>query len=71
MPMCLRRSHRLAAGMWGRIVMGEGRMRFTSEAAPSSDYIVTADAPQAIPPELSHSVEPLGAVRFVIQFYQP
>jgi tellurite resistance-related uncharacterized protein len=70
MPAGLRRSHRLAAGVWGRIVMGEGRMRFVSESDPTCDLVVTSEAPQAIPPEVPHSVEPLGPVRFVIQFYQ-
>ncbi|HEX3567344.1 MAG TPA: DUF3565 domain-containing protein [Acidimicrobiales bacterium] len=71
MPIALRRSHRLARGVWGRIVMSEGRMRFVSETDPVFDLIITPDAPQPIPPELAHRVEPLGPVRFAIQFFRP
>jgi tellurite resistance-related uncharacterized protein len=71
MPAGLRRSHRLARGVWGRIAMSEGRMRFVSETDPVFEVVITPDAPQPIPPELTHRVEPLGPVRFVIQFFQP
>lgn len=71
MPAGLRRAHRLAAGVWGRIVVAQGRMRFVSESDPRCDLIVTPASPQAIPPELPHAVEPLGPVRFAIEFYGP
>ena len=71
MPPALRRDHRVARGLWGRIVMGAGRMRFVSETDPVCDVIVTPDGPQAIPPEVTHRVEPIGSVRFAIEFYQP
>jgi tellurite methyltransferase len=71
MPAALRSSHRLASGVWEQIVISEGRMRFVSETDPVCDVVITPDAPQAIPPEVSHRVEPLGPVRFALQFYQP
>jgi len=65
MPDGLRSEHRTKAGVWGRIVVLEGRLRYhvrgtTHELAPDTAGIVV--------PELSHRVEPVGPVRFFVEF---
>jgi tellurite resistance-related uncharacterized protein len=68
LPPGLRRAHRVAAGNWGRICVVEGALRFVAETRPPIDVVITAGAPQAIPPEVPHEVEPQGSVRFFVEF---
>lgn len=68
MPQALRRAHRIAGGTWGRIVVQLGRLRFVASTAPPLEIIVDSGTPQAVPPDMEHAVEPLGSVRFSIDF---
>jgi tellurite methyltransferase len=68
MPAALRRAHRMAAATWGRICVEQGRLRFVAATEPTLEVEVGPDAPQPIPPEVEHSVEPLGRVRFAVEF---
>ena len=68
MPVGLRRAHRLSAGVWGRLHVVEGRLRFRAATEPPLDVTVDRERPQPIPPEVDHEVEPLGAVRFSVEF---
>lgn len=68
MPKGLLRSHRLAGRTWGRLVVRQGRLRFTAATKPPIDVVLTAGCTQAVPPEVAHQVEPLGPVRFSIDF---
>jgi len=69
MPAGLRRAHRIAAGTWGRIVVHEGRLRFAAVTNPAIEIELGAGVTQAIPPGVEHEVEPLGAVRFAVEFF--
>ena len=69
MPAGLSRAHRVAAGTWGRIVVHYGHVRFTAATAPVIDVELEVGSAQAIPPEIDHQVESLGAVRFAIEFF--
>lgn len=71
MPAGLRGDHRVAAGTWGRIVVEAGRLRFRAATEPPLDTVVEPGRPQPIPPEVVHSVEPVGPVRFTVQFLRP
>jgi tellurite resistance-related uncharacterized protein len=71
MPAGLRRGHRVASGMWGRLRVVEGELRFVAQTQPVLDVTVVADTPQAIPPEVEHEVEPKGPVRFFVEFLRP
>jgi tellurite resistance-related uncharacterized protein len=71
MPAGLRRRHRLAAGTWGRITVHQGRLRFEMACASGRKVDLTGPgALQAIPPEIEHEVEPVGSVRFIIDFFK-
>src|SRR5665213_2262632 len=71
MPSALRRSHRVARGTWGRLTVHEGRLHFTAQAEPPVDVVLETHATQAIPPELAHDIEPVGAARFSIEWLVP
>ena len=68
MPAALRRAHRMAAATWGRIRVEQGRLRFVAATEPPLEVEVGPEAPQPIPPEVEHFVEPLGPVRFAVEF---
>lgn len=70
MPSGLSRAHRIATGRWGRIVVAEGRLRFTASTTPPLDVIVGPGSAQPIPPDVDHEVEPIGPVRFSIDFFE-
>ncbi|NNE12425.1 MAG: DUF1971 domain-containing protein, partial [Ilumatobacter sp.] len=71
-PSGLLREHRIAEGVWGRLVVRDGALTFVFDgetASPSS--LVTAPGEQIIPPGVPHHVVIGGAVRFVVEFYRP
>lgn len=68
MPVGLRRSHRLAAAIWGRIRVHAGRLQFSMASQPPMEIELLGDTEQAIPPEIFHEIRPLGSVRFVVDF---
>ena len=70
LPPGLRRAHQLAAGTWGQIVVLQGTLRFSMESEPPLTVDLTpGSAAQAIPPQVVHAVQPLGPVRFRIDFF--
>lgn len=68
LPAALTRSHRVPAGTWGVLHVEQGRLRFVAATDPPLDVVVEPGAPQSIPPEVEHHVEPLGPVRFFLEF---
>jgi tellurite methyltransferase len=68
MPAGLRRAHRVAAGLWGRLHVEEGTLRFRAATQPPMEVELGPGGIQPIPPETDHDVEPEGPVRFFVQF---
>jgi tellurite resistance-related uncharacterized protein len=68
-PAGLRREHRTAAGIWGLIVVLEGRLRFRA-LQPASETVLTAGTPIAVAPQQPHEVAADGSVRFYVEFYR-
>lgn len=68
LPAGLRAEHRLKAGAWGLIIVLEGRLKLTY-VDPPSEVILTPGAPGRILPEQAHFVEPLGAMKMRVDFY--
>lgn len=64
-PAGLRKDHTTKAGVWARIVVAEGRLRYH---VLGRTIEVTADAAGIVLPEVPHHVEPDGAVRFHVEF---
>lgn len=71
MPDALRRAHRVASGRWARLRVTDGRLRFVAQTTPVTDVILGDGQSQGIPPDVEHLVEPLGPVRFSIDFLAP
>jgi len=67
-PDGLRRDHTTRAGVWAKIVVLAGRLRHHVESLGVTREL-SPEAPGVVPPEVAHRVEPLGAVRFRVEFY--
>lgn len=68
-PAGLLRDHRIAAGVWGRLVVTVGALQF---AFSGDDEIrVAAGETVVIPPQQVHHVRVDGAVRFHVEFHRP
>jgi tellurite resistance-related uncharacterized protein len=72
-PPGLLRAHSTKVGVWGLIHVIEGRLayRITDPRHARSEAILTADAgPGVVEPTILHEVEPLGPVRFYVEFHR-
>lgn len=69
-PVGLRRAHRVADGVWGRLVVRSGSVDFVFEDEPDHVITVRAGQSQVIPPQLPHHVEFTGEATFAIEFHR-
>lgn len=68
LPAALTRTHTTKAGVWAKIEIIEGRLRYCAEGEPAQ--LLTPGRPGLIRPEQPHSVAIEDAVtRFRIAFY--
>ena len=54
--------------MWAQILVLEGRLRYVVDE-PALTTELGPDRPGVVPPEAQHRVEPLGPVRFQVEFW--
>lgn len=69
LPEGLKRDHATKAGVWGLIHVEAGRLRYRIAATGEVADIEPGDQIGVIEPEVTHRVEPIGAVRFFVEFY--
>jgi hemoglobin len=70
-PAGLRRAHRIAVGVWGRLRVRAGSVRFVLEEEADRSVLVEAGQDCVIEPGVLHHVEPSPDARFVVEFYRP
>jgi tellurite resistance-related uncharacterized protein len=71
-PPGLLATHRIASGVWGRLVVHSGSITFRFEDRPEEAHLVGPGEHFVIPPNRPHHVE-LGSepVEFAIEFHRP
>ena len=67
-PGGLTREHRTKAGVWGRLHVLEGRLRYVVLNGPMREFDLRGGDVAVIAPEMPHYVTPLGPVRFYVEF---
>jgi len=67
-PAGLRREHRTKDGVWALIRVVEGRLLYRT-LSPHEEQILTPDIFGVVAPQQAHEVQPLGQVRFFVEFY--
>ncbi len=68
MPAGLRRRHTTRAGVWARIEVHEGVLRYRILGEPTEEHRLSPGHPGVVEPEVPHEVEPEGACRFHVEF---
>jgi tellurite resistance-related uncharacterized protein len=69
----LLKAHTTKEGAWGLIHVLEGRLayRIIDPRRPVSETVLTPeDPPGVVEPTILHEVEPLGPVRFFVEFHR-
>lgn len=72
-PQGLLKAHTTKEGAWALIHVLDGRLtyRIKDPRRPAREFILTADAPPGVvEPTILHEVEPLGPVRFYVEFHR-
>ncbi|HET8930079.1 MAG TPA: DUF1971 domain-containing protein [Acidimicrobiales bacterium] len=69
-PAGLLRSHRVASGVWGRLMTYTGSVVFVFEDAAEDPITVEAGESVVIPPARLHHVELPAPATFVIEFHR-
>lgn len=71
-PAALLKAHSTKEGAWGLIHVLEGRLAYRVEdpRRPGSETILAAGSTCVIEPTILHAVEPLGPVRFYVEFHR-
>lgn len=67
-PAGLLRDHRVATGVWGRLVVRSGSLHFGF--GDDDEVEVDAGDSVVIPPDQLHHVRVIGPVRFLVEFHR-
>lgn len=68
-PTGLRNDHSTKVGVWAKVIVIEGRLRYRVDAL-NTDMELSQDRVGIVVPEVRHRVEPIGTVRFYVEFYR-
>ncbi len=69
-PQSLRQQHNTKEGVWGKIWVVSGTLRYRILSPAQEEFILTPANAGVVEPEVPHQVEPLGRVEFYVEFYR-
>jgi tellurite resistance-related uncharacterized protein len=69
-PDGLLKDHNTKTGVWGKIVVLEGRLEYTIQEPKLEVIQLTPRAFGVVEPTIKHHIKPLGLVRFYVEFYR-
>jgi tellurite resistance-related uncharacterized protein len=69
-PAGLLRAHRVADGVWGRLVVHSGAVTFVFDDEPDRPITVGAGGAVVIPPARQHHVRLDGPATFAVEFHR-
>ena len=69
-PAGLLRAHRVADGVWGRLVVHTGSVTFVFDDDPEHPLTVVAGDSVVIPPTRQHHVELTAPATFAVEFHR-
>ncbi|CAN5344751.1 hypothetical protein BH09MYX1_BH09MYX1_06260 [soil metagenome] len=67
-PLGLRKSHTTKAGVWGQIVVLEGRVLYVIENEEDASFVLRPGVDGRIAPEAPHHVDPSEGASFFVRF---
>jgi tellurite resistance-related uncharacterized protein len=68
-PNGLLNEHQTKEGVWGKIVVLEGKLLYTI-STPEEENTLDVDHFGVVEPAVIHQVKPLGKVAFYVEFYR-
>jgi tellurite resistance-related uncharacterized protein len=68
-PAGLLRSHRVAGGVWGRLVVHSGSLRFVFEGDDEGPIVAPAGSTVVIPPATPHHLQLDEPATFSVEFW--
>lgn len=68
-PNGLLNNHQTKEGVWGKIILLEGKLLYTINE-PKEEIYLDANNFGVVEPTVYHQVKPLGKVRFYVEFYR-
>jgi tellurite methyltransferase len=69
-PQGLRSRHTTKKGVWGKIHIQSGSLRYRIHEPYHTDIILDCDRPGIVLPEVEHEVEPIDNVEFFVEFWK-
>ena len=69
-PNGLLNAHQTKEGVWGKIIIIEGKLQYTINEPQVEIIILDQNIYGVVEPTVLHEVKPLGAVRFYVEFYR-
>ena len=69
-PDGLRKAHSTKRGVWAKVHVLQGRLRYTVHPPLAREFLLEPKNGGIIVPEVRHHVEPIGPVRFYIEFHR-
>ena len=70
LPTGLTREHATKPGVWGRIHVDAGVLRYSVSTPVCRSFRLAAPASGIVVPQVRHRIAPQGAVRFFVEFYR-
>lgn len=69
-PKGLLKAHQTKVGVWGKIVILEGKLQYKINEPVEEITILDTDKHGVVEPTILHEVKPLGPVKFYVEFYK-
>lgn len=69
-PDGLRKAHSTKPGVWATVHVLEGQLRYIVHPPLAREFVLEPGTTGIIVPEVLHHIEPLGPVRFYVEFSQ-
>lgn len=69
-PANLLRRHQTRTGVWGRIVVLEGKLRYRILEPAIEEVELAPGRHGIVEPQIAHEVEPIGSARFHVEFWR-
>ena len=69
LPQSLRRDHSTKPGVWAKIQVIQGKLNYRIDVQ-GAQFELSPEVPGIVIPEVQHHVEPIGCVRFFVEFYK-
>lgn len=69
-PLGLLKAHKTKEGTWGKIHVSEGELHYRILEPEYEKVVLTSERHGVVEPTILHEVEPVGKVRFLVEFFR-